>query len=202
MTRLCKECKQEKDVLEFPKNHLVYKNPVCKGCRNAYQRSRRKAQPELYKAHSVKYRKTEKAKVVNEAYRKLNVGKLRDQARELKRKYRKDPVKKAVELVQKRQYNEKNREKNLAYAQKRQAERQEFLNKIKDVPCKDCGETFPPYCMDFDHTQGVKEGNISEMKSYSIEKILAEVAKCDIVCSNCHRIRTFNRNNQLSGASN
>lgn len=62
----------------------------------------------------------------------------------------------------------------------------------KDYPCTDCGVSYPYYVMDFDHVQGKKKSNIAHMSngSYSKEEILNEIDKCEIVCSNCHRIRT------------
>jgi hypothetical protein len=49
--------------------------------------------------------------------------------------------------------------------------------------------------MDFDHRPGTtKLGEISK-KLYFLgeKKLLAEIAKCDLVCANCHRIRTQER---------
>lgn len=64
-------------------------------------------------------------------------------------------------------------------------------DKIKDVPCVDCGGKFPPECMDFDHLPGfIKSFKISAEINRTWSKIEAEIAKCEIVCSNCHRIRT------------
>ena len=77
----------------------------------------------------------------------------------------------------------------------------EFINGLKDVPCADCGERYPPYVMQFDHRAG-KVDNLSSMASHKTEKILAEAAKCDIVCANCHAIRTHCRNaNDGTGTS-
>ena len=48
--------------------------------------------------------------------------------------------------------------------------------------------------MDFDHVRGQKHANVMELiKSLSKKKIDEEIAKCEIVCSNCHRIRTHMR---------
>ena len=48
--------------------------------------------------------------------------------------------------------------------------------------------------MDFDHSDGsTKLKNIADCVDWSEKKILAEAEKCDVVCANCHRIRTFNR---------
>lgn len=65
----------------------------------------------------------------------------------------------------------------------------------KKQPCLDCGVEYPYYVMDFDHVRGEKSFNISvaAQKRFNIVKIVEEIAKCDVVCSNCHRERTFNR---------
>jgi hypothetical protein len=48
--------------------------------------------------------------------------------------------------------------------------------------------------MDFDHRDPtVKVRGVTRMIMGSIDRMLAEVDKCDIVCANCHRLRTFQR---------
>lgn len=67
-----------------------------------------------------------------------------------------------------------------------------ILDLLSQTPCKDCSNP-DIRVLEFDHLRD-KKFNISTMiKSYSLEKIKEEVAKCDIVCSNCHKIRTYNR---------
>lgn len=44
--------------------------------------------------------------------------------------------------------------------------------------------------LEFDHVRGVKEFNISESGSFSIDTLRAEIDKCDVKCANCHRIKT------------
>jgi hypothetical protein len=62
---------------------------------------------------------------------------------------------------------------------------------LKARPCADCGGTFPTVCMDFDHRPGeVKKFSLSQVATHSLKDALAEIAKCDLVCANCHRIRT------------
>lgn len=70
--------------------------------------------------------------------------------------------------------------------------KRKIIQELKSVPCVDCGKTFPPECMDFDH-KGYKSFNISRVGSHGLISILKEIEKCDIVCSNCHRIRTNKR---------
>ena len=70
----------------------------------------------------------------------------------------------------------------------------DFVNANKVDPCYDCGVSYPPYVMDFDHVRGTKFRNIAKMVGRnSISSIKEEIEKCDLVCSNCHRIRTYNR---------
>jgi hypothetical protein len=70
---------------------------------------------------------------------------------------------------------------------------QQFLLEQKDKPCADCGNRYPREAMDFDHL-GDKEFTISNGKNIvSRERLEAEIAKCDVVCSNCHRTRTETR---------
>jgi len=58
----------------------------------------------------------------------------------------------------------------------------------------DCGIIYPYYVMDFDHVRGRKNANVMELVStLSKKRIDQEIAKCEIVCSNCHRYRTHSR---------
>lgn len=61
-------------------------------------------------------------------------------------------------------------------------------------PCEDCRETFPPVCMDFDHS-GDKIMNVSAMavRVKSLARVREEAAKCEVVCACCHRLRTERR---------
>ena len=71
----------------------------------------------------------------------------------------------------------------------------DYVRKVKSGPCVDCGQTFHYCVMDFDHVRGKKSFGLATV-SYacrSIEIVMREIAKCDLVCSNCHRIRSFKR---------
>lgn len=99
-----------------------------------------------------------------------------------------------------KRYREINRAKVNAYGQYNAAEKRirnlEFIQEAKNKPCMDCGNSFPPYVMDFDHVEGEKKGCVSKLAHarMSLEKLQQEIDKCEVVCSNCHRIRTHNRN--------
>lgn len=62
-------------------------------------------------------------------------------------------------------------------------------------PCMDCHTLYPFFVMDFDHVRGEKKCAVSVCKT--VTAALAEIAKCDIVCANCHRKRTFQRRTDL-----
>lgn len=69
----------------------------------------------------------------------------------------------------------------------------EYIDKLKDVPCLDCGQIFPNCVMEFDHVpeRGKKLFNIGHFYGkIEAARFQDEIAKCDVVCANCHRIRT------------
>ena len=71
------------------------------------------------------------------------------------------------------------------------------LHKYKDIPCVDCNAVYPFCVMDFDHRpEETKSFSISRVGAYKatpdrISTIMKEIDKCDLICSNCHRIRTW-----------
>jgi hypothetical protein len=79
--------------------------------------------------------------------------------------------------------------------------RQRLMAFIKAHPCHDCGREFPGVCMDFDHRDPeTKAGSVSKMAVRAkIPALLAEIAKCDLVCANCHRLRTWESDRTLPG---
>ena len=101
----------------------------------------------------------------------------------------------------KRRYYERNRD---VYRDKNRRKRdrlREILRQAKSRPCADCGNQFPYFVMDFDHKEGEqKEESVGLLvRALSVRRLLDEIEKCDVVCSNCHRIRTFNRGQYYSG---
>lgn len=79
----------------------------------------------------------------------------------------------------------------------------ERVRTIKEsTPCADCGKRYPYYVMDFDHIPelGQKDRPVSQVKHNGTRKqILEEIEKCEVVCANCHRIRTHIRSKGLYG---
>jgi hypothetical protein len=74
--------------------------------------------------------------------------------------------------------------------------KREVVARLKTKPCMDCGVAYPHYVMEFDHRSGeVKVDAIANAKN-RMQKwgdFEAELAKCDVVCANCHRARTYMR---------
>ncbi len=73
------------------------------------------------------------------------------------------------------------------------------IQQIKEgSPCTDCGRSFAYYVMDFDHRDpSLKVADVSILvkNSTSWDRVLEEIAKCDLVCVNCHRLRTYHGSN-------
>lgn len=69
-----------------------------------------------------------------------------------------------------------------------------FVRTLKEGKlCTDCGLPHPPWRLDFDHLRD-KKFDIAAMISLGSRRlILEEVAKCEVVCANCHRDRTHRR---------
>ncbi len=109
-----------------------------------------------------------------------------------------------VKAYSKRHY-EANKGVYIERAKKSQQELREQCRAIaadrRKSPCVDCGLSFPSCCMEFDHRQGreirgrASDQAISNLKNRatSLTQFLREIEKCDVVCANCHNIRTWNR---------
>lgn len=71
---------------------------------------------------------------------------------------------------------------------------QQYIRDAKAEPCADCHVQYGHWIMDFDHRPGeVKLFDVSKGYRYSRGILDAEIAKCDVICSNCHRTRTYER---------
>lgn len=72
----------------------------------------------------------------------------------------------------------------------------QILDAAKARPCMRCGNEFPTYVMDFDHRPGTRKCfnlSLARKGTIPLELVYAEMRKCDVVCSNCHRIREHER---------
>ena len=74
--------------------------------------------------------------------------------------------------------------------------KRDIWKNMKRKPCVDCGKTFDPVCMQFDHVpeRGPKVGSMRKMfESEDIVAFEAELLKCDLICAICHALRTNSR---------
>ena len=98
---------------------------------------------------------------------------------------------------QKKKWCENNRERHVAnmYEQrlsKQDVGREYIWNHLSTHPCVDCGQSYPAV-LEFHHVRGVKRKEVTRLvrDGYSIKTIQKEIDKCDVVCANCHKLRTY-----------
>lgn len=112
---------------------------------------------------------------------------------------------------QKRASSRKHYEANKAAMKKRAKEytkrnRLRLADYVRDVKaatgCADCPET-DSIVLTFDHVRGEKVDCIATMvnRSVSLKRLEDEIAKCEVVCANCHARRTYRRRVEKLGIS-
>jgi 5-methylcytosine-specific restriction endonuclease McrA len=76
-----------------------------------------------------------------------------------------------------------------------------IIREAKDRECADCGVRYPFYVMDFDHRVAAEKriniGRDAMRGRCSLDDLMKEIDKCDVLCANCHRARTHRRDLQL-----
>ena len=105
----------------------------------------------------------------------------------------KDPKKQKAAA---RAWAERNRESNAQRTRDRRNNIKKFIRdyKLENSVCTDCQISYPPHILDFDHLRDKKfqlSGTVANGRT--IDTIKQEIAKCELVCANCHRHRTFMR---------
>jgi hypothetical protein len=139
-------------------------------------------------------------KAYQAAYREANRERLREYQREYRKKYPNKVKAGRTKQMAKRKANpEKRSKQEHGYRKKAMAEGRSIVGWVKKryegIACVDCCRVYPWIAMDFDHRpEEEKKFNVSRLGQYlaTSERIAAvekEIAKCDLVCSNCHRIR-------------
>lgn len=182
--------------------------------------------PSKQRAQALKkaYRQTEQYKQIKREWQDKNKEKLAAQKKEYQRLWHRarrmypEGLPKGVsaakaaeqyEELQKEQL-ERTRKKHiyLANAESRKEDRvyermdgRLFLAKLKSkVGCQDCGET-DPRVLDFDHDDASeKSGSVSHMLKTSLLAALREAVKCTVRCANCHRKRTTEQFDHVTGS--
>lgn len=83
------------------------------------------------------------------------------------------------------------------YNKDRRKEISDFISKLKsNTACADCKKFYHPAIMEYDHLDSsTKFKPVSKLVQwgYGLKEILREIEKCDLVCANCHRMRTIRR---------
>ena len=113
---------------------------------------------------------------------------------------------KACYKIYHQQYYKINKEKYFTKNRLNKNRQRTRLRKIlwdaKQRPCCDCGGIFHPWVMELDHREDTEKIEaVSNLvgRGCTDEKLRNEINKCDIVCANCHRMRTFNRLQKRKG---
>lgn len=93
-----------------------------------------------------------------------------------------------------KEWYKNNKERHIAHVKVNNQKHIAWYKGLKrDLKCAKCGENHPA-CLDFHHLDPEKKELTiaSDMRRYSKETLLAEIDKCIILCSNCHRKEHYN----------
>jgi len=112
--------------------------------------------------------------------------------RHLKYKDNLFPMCKSCRKVRVAAYQKKNKETIKNYKNKYNSDYTKWARSFKEGPCTDCKEQFHPAAMQWDHLPG-KEKVIDLARVMTKKQFLEEVKKCELVCANCHSVRTYKR---------
>lgn len=127
----------------------------------------------------------EKVRERSRKYREANREKLREKSRAY---YQKNKTICAERYLQ---YRHRERDSGRTVA-RRLLHKAWYVEYKATTPCFDCGRVYPAECMDFDHLRE-KSGQVSTFAAYARSKAEEEMKKCQLVCANCHRVRTQRR---------
>jgi len=170
--KTCTKCKTLKSLDEFvlDKRRADGRGSWCLGCSRTYSKA-------LYQRSD--------QKAAKQQYYIENKTELNAQSRQ---RWVKNKVRYKVAADK---WSEANRDSMLSYYRLRGSEHRAALGVLKEgKPCLDCGGLFPPFCMEYDHVRGEKRFALGKMANHRLEAVLDEIAKCELVCCACHRVRT------------
>jgi hypothetical protein len=94
----------------------------------------------------------------------------------------------------KREWYRRNRESHQGRVLARRLALRQWLREYKShLRCERCGEDHPA-CLDFHHRDPEQKevivSKLVDQRGWGIERILREIAKCEVICANCHRKET------------
>jgi hypothetical protein len=99
-----------------------------------------------------------------------------------------------------RNYYLEDKDRRLSINKKWQDEFWIWYTDLKNKPCADCKNSFDPVCMQWDHLPGydkIERVSFIARTTMNREKILEEISKCELVCANCHALRTKDRKSMV-----
>ena len=94
------------------------------------------------------------------------------------------------------EYHARNRARRQEQAKERRRHLRAWNNQIKSTtPCTDCGLFFHPVAMTWDHLPGTEKlTEVSNLvRGGKTIKARKEIEKCELVCANCHAVRSYLR---------
>jgi hypothetical protein len=108
------------------------------------------------------------------------------------------PFKGEIKRIRDREYQKRwyynNKDKVKAKQARRTQKLRQLIRDLRAHPCTDCHQSFPWFVMEFDHREKPLNGKrVGYYANFGMKRLLAEVAKCDLVCANCHCVRTHQR---------
>lgn len=117
----------------------------------------------------------------------------------------KDPEKRRqYQREYKRRWYQANKAKHIALVRGREKRIKAWLREYKEsLGCEACGEKHPA-CLEFHHTnRQEKRFAIGRLKDYlSLKLLQAEIAKCRLLCANCHRKEHWRQRHAEAQADN
>lgn len=158
MQKICKTCKSEKDVEEFPIQDTKLN---------------------LYRAHCKECYSKKRKEIRVSDLDKLEIYKERG------RQYYHDN--KEVSIKNITEYQKENKDKVKIWQKNfRIKEKQKWLDFKNTLKCEKCGEN-DGSCLDFHHVDPDKKLDVVSKLRMFKAKLKEELKKCIVLCSNCHR---------------
>lgn len=194
MPKICKVCRVEKPLELFHRKSPGV-DSHCKDCRNARTRLEYAQSRSPDTLERLRKRAERKAALLDSA----NVPQA---TQEYWRKYQEDwrkahPTYHAMYLKKYRE-TATGREVFRKAIRSQRKRRRSYLWSQKSRPCMDCGGTFPAEAMDFDHVEEKSFSIATGGMRKSFSELQSELQKCQVVCANCHRVRTSRRRRGLT----
>lgn len=97
--------------------------------------------------------------------------------------------KRAYQREYKRRWYQENKSKHISYVRNREMGMDAWFRKYKEtLSCEVCGENHPA-CLEFHHIDpSQKKFSVSARRDRpSLKQLQEEIAKCRVLCANCHR---------------